>query len=326
MRRTIQLYNFMAHWKLAHQGGGPVYCTASDMHSGSKRGPVTPWAGQPPSPNVTRVDDTPGRIKLDDSDAGTLRWYVDAARGSDDADGVTPESAFRTLQKARVGVAEFRRISMLPSGGACVIIRAGEYEGPLYLTAEDGGDSPDAPVVWKAWEGEEPVVSGGVRVPAAALKVVPHPTLPGTAPKVLHVNLKEHLGLGRSDFGSLSGASESGFQGCHNRRKMEAHVGDTPLTLARYPNAFQNGTWRWMYVDMPVGWSKACENKSHGAPPCGASHQDFVWASVDKRVARWADEEDPWLQGYFQFGEWYNTYPIHAFSSGASCILMPCMR
>ena len=82
---------------------------------------------------------------------------------------------------------------------------------------------------------------------------------------------------------------------------MEAHLGGVPLQLARYPNPFSNGTWRWMYVDSPTGWNSACANHSRSAPPCGASHQDFVWASKDASVIEgWTDEADPWLHGYFQ--------------------------
>jgi hypothetical protein len=59
---THQLYNFAAHWKLAHEGVGPVYYTATGTRGGGMRVPVTSWAGRPPSPTVTCVDPAPAAL------------------------------------------------------------------------------------------------------------------------------------------------------------------------------------------------------------------------------------------------------------------------
>ena len=61
---THQLYFFGGHWKMAHEGVGPVYYTAHDIRGGVKRVPVTSWQGTPPSPNVTCIDRP---LKNDDS-------------------------------------------------------------------------------------------------------------------------------------------------------------------------------------------------------------------------------------------------------------------
>ena len=79
---THQLYFFGGHWKMAHEGVGPVYYTASDTHGGAERVPVTSWAGAPPFPTVTCIDahapSSMGRLKLDDDGSVKLLFIDDA--------------------------------------------------------------------------------------------------------------------------------------------------------------------------------------------------------------------------------------------------------
>ena len=157
------------------------------------------------------------------------------------------------------------------------------------------GDGPDRRVTWSAWPGESPVISAGVRVPPSALSTVPHPMRPA-APSVLRADLAA-LNLTASDFGALSGASASGIEGCEGRLMMEAYMNGSPLLLARHPNPFPNGTWRWMQVN---GAPAPPPPRNKPAPP--GSTTSFVWReSDDAAVSGWADETDPWVQGYFQF-------------------------
>ena len=222
------------------------------------------------------------------------------------ADG-SARSPFRSVAAARDAV---RRMQPLPTGGVHVVLHGGTH-APFSLDEIDSGRA-GAPVVYRAAAGEQPVVSAGFLVPASAVHSVPHPKRPGET--VQHVALAG-LGFTPEHYGSLSGDTDSGpdtnpatpgVNGCANQ-KMEAHLDGVPLQLARYPNPFPNGTWRWMYVDSPAGWNQGCANHSRFAPPCGASHQDFVWASKDTRkIEGWAGEADPWLHGYFQ-QDWADT-------------------
>eukprot|EP01047_Picozoa_sp_COSAG01_P045438 COSAG01_NODE_4184_length_5261_cov_27.557342_2_plen_662_part_00 len=247
--------------------------------------------------------------------AAGRQWVVDSVNGDDTAAGDSPATAFRTLERARSALAEWRaHLGDAQTGELRVLLRQGTY-APLRLRASDGGSSAASVVTWAAYPGEQPVISAGFRVPASAVKTVSNPKRPGTT--VQHVALSK-LGFTPSEYGALGSGPK--VDGCANR-KMEAHFGAKALRLARYPNPFTNGTWRWLYVDSPVGWTPSCKHQSRTAPPCGASKQDFVWAAVDSaHVRRWVGETDPWLHGYFQY-DWYDTIGrISAIKPGNSTI------
>jgi hypothetical protein len=85
------------------------------------------------------------------------QFYV-SADGSDCNPG-TQEAPFFSLEKAKEAVRLARRDN--PGKAVTVFIKGGIYnlEKPLVLTSEDSG-SENAPVVYKAAEGEEPVFTG----------------------------------------------------------------------------------------------------------------------------------------------------------------------
>jgi hypothetical protein len=81
-------------------------------------------------------------------------YFVSPA--GDDANSGALESPFATLQRAQQAVRQMR---------GDVFLRGGIYYLPatLVLTAQDSG-SKDAPVVFQNYRGENPVISGGVRL------------------------------------------------------------------------------------------------------------------------------------------------------------------
>jgi hypothetical protein len=92
--------------------------------------------------------------------AQELALYV-APNGRDDAAGTLP-APFGTLVRARDAVRQLKAKGGLPAGGVRILLRAGTYrmEEPLNLTPDDSGTA-EAPVIWAAYPGEHPVVSGG---------------------------------------------------------------------------------------------------------------------------------------------------------------------
>ena len=258
---------------------------------------------------------------LQTADAKT--WVVDALGGSDASSHGDARRPFRTLERARAAVAASWPDDDAVDDGTdrCVLLRGGEH-APLQLSAADSGRSKSQPVVYAAWPGERAVISGGFRIPPAAVKVVPHPRprKGAAALPVLHVALG-HFGFGPAEYGALASDTFSGAEtnprtpgefGCANQ-KMEVHVASTgaALALARYPDPFKNGTWRWMNLDRPAGWSPACAKPSRHPQPCSgggccASNGSFLSNAADPRPAGWAHEPDPWLHGFFQF-DWADT-------------------
>jgi hypothetical protein len=103
------------------------------------------------------------------------QWIVDAINGDDAASGESTSTAFRTLERARATLSEWRSeahpAATATTGGLRVLLRAGEY-APLRLDASDDGDSADSVMTWAAFPGEEHVISAGFRVPASAVHTV----------------------------------------------------------------------------------------------------------------------------------------------------------
>lgn len=88
--------------------------------------------------------------------------YVDAARGSDSYNGATPRSAVKTLLRAQQLV---RRLRAGARSDVVVNLRGGLYtlRQPVVFTALDSGLNGHT-ITYTAYHGEQPVVSGGMRV------------------------------------------------------------------------------------------------------------------------------------------------------------------
>jgi len=95
--------------------------------------------------------------------AGPILLYA-APWGRPGASG-TLEDPFPTLQAARDALRKARKKAPLPRGGARIFLRGGIYrlDRPLVLTPRDGGRR-DAPVIYAAFPGETPVLTGGVPI------------------------------------------------------------------------------------------------------------------------------------------------------------------
>ena len=96
--------------------------------------------------------------------AGHAAEYYVAPAGSDGNAG-TKAQPFPTLERARDAVRALKKAGPLPAGGVTVWVRGGFYAlpGTLTFTPEDSGTA-GAPVVYRAFAGERPVLSGGRRI------------------------------------------------------------------------------------------------------------------------------------------------------------------
>jgi len=97
-----------------------------------------------------------------DADAETA-FYV-SPKGSDAADGMTPERAFSTIERARNAIRALKKTGRFDEP-VTVYLRGGMYpltEG-MVLTPEDSG-TQDKSITYTAYKNEKPVISGGRQI------------------------------------------------------------------------------------------------------------------------------------------------------------------
>ena len=192
------------------------------------------------------------------------------------------DGPFRTLECARDAVRKLKQTGRLPAGGIMVCVRGGMYPitKTFELTADDGGTA-NAPIVYKAHEGEEVRLVGGKQIdgfapiddPAALARIDE-----ACRDRILQVSLKRH---GVTDFGELK---PRGFGRPMYTAALELFVDDKPMQLARWPNR---------------GWAKIA------AVPAGKQAGRFTYEG--DRPKRWTAADDIWLHGYWTW-DWADSY------------------
>ena len=228
-------------------------------------------------------DPSTSRTKLPKLPKPGVEFYV-APDGDDDSAG-TPQAPFATPGRARDAIRMLKRDEGLPRGGAAVILRGGEYrlEETFRLTAEDSGRE-DAPIVYRAAEGEVPRLNGGASIvgfrPVRRKDVLAR--LPqGARRGVLAVELRD-CGIG--DFGVLR---PNGF-GWPFHPVPELYFDGRPMRLARYPN---DG-----YVRTGEVFEQG-PNRSDG----------IIFRYEGERPDRWGEPDRAWLHGYWK-NPWSDYY------------------
>ncbi len=215
-------------------------------------------------------------------------------QGADDNPG-TADRPFATLQRARDEIRRLKQRGPLPAGGVAVEIAPGRYplRETFVLSGEDSGTEA-APIVYRAAAAERPVFSGGVRLegfePVVDAKLLAR--LPASARgKVVQVDLRR-LGLKEVPPLVLGGfASGRGFR---THSVTELFFDGRALPMAGWPN---EGFVQVARV------SDEQPNEIHGrrGSKLGVIYFD------DQRLARWAEEPEAWLYGYW-FWDWADSY------------------
>ena len=211
-------------------------------------------------------------------------FYV-APAGRDTNPG-TPELPFATLERARDAARQ--------DSGSTVWLTPGCYprNNTFRLDERDSHTS---------YRGVNARISGGVPVPAAAVRPVSDPEilkrlLPEVRAKVREIDLPA---LGITDLGQIG---PRGFGRPYLPAPIELFVDDEPLTLSQWPKPGQPGE--------PIG--KVLDNGTNGLargePPHGGT---FHYAT--SRPARWAHAKDVWITGFFCNGYADDTLKVKAF-------------
>lgn len=200
--------------------------------------------------------------------------YV-APNGDDSASGGTRQESFESFARVVDEIAELR--AAVPEGAVRVLAAPGTYvlKTPLTLGEAHGG-TMDAQV---SIEGEKGARLLGGRTVSGFEKVGDEATLArldaSARGEVYRVNLKA---LGITDYGAASGAG------------LELFFDGKPMQIARWPN---EGFVK--IVDVLEGEPV----KVHGREGI----KEGRWTYEGERPARWLDESDGWLYGYW-FWDW----------------------
>ncbi|OGV83613.1 MAG: hypothetical protein A3K19_07755 [Lentisphaerae bacterium RIFOXYB12_FULL_65_16] len=187
------------------------------------------------------------------------------------------DGPFATLERARDELRQRRRTGGV-TDGAALLVRAGEYEltKPFQLTAEDSGTAA-APIVYRAFPGEKPVLFGGKRI---------------TDFKPFKDNILQ------------ADVAAQGFKGVRFR---QLYLNGERQTPARYPNTdpARPRTGGWAFSD---GKPFSMYQKP---PPEQETKRDLLVRADDLRA--WAHPEDGEVNIYPRYNWGNSIVPIAAF-------------
>ena len=214
----------------------------------------------------------------------SVREIFVSPSGDDSAAG-TFDAPFATVARARDAVREAKAAGALHRGGATVWLRGGEYQvrETIAFDSRDSG-SPDAPVAYRAWKDETPVLTGAWTVPPSAWRLADDPRIPAEAKgKVWAADVKS---LG---YDALEPDAPCGYHTARPRLLIRSLYCDGKrLHLARHPNEgfFRVGE----VVDQECAFKADIGDMARWAPanaPCleALGYWHWLWADQTLPVA-----------------------------------------
>ena len=166
--------------------------------------------------------------------AGTIHYFV-ALDGNDANDG-SINAPFATIEGARNAI---RSLGSYPSGGVVVNIRGGEYpiSKKINFGFQDSG-TKEAPVVYRAYNGEEVRLSGKKKLDNSKFTSVTNASILNKIPKeargkVVEMDLS-YTGDNMGDLAILGTEYSEGYKDGYTQ--TELIVNDKMMQLSRYPN------------------------------------------------------------------------------------------
>lgn len=224
-------------------------------------------------------------------------------RGDADATG-DRAAPFATLEEARDAVRALKADAGVLSETVTVWVHGGDYhlQAPFQLTAEDSGTA-EYPVLYRAWPGETVRLSGARPVREwRPVKEAPYlDRLPEAARA--HVRMADLRAQGIDELGQLEvrGTLTLNKVGPdHVFPSVELFQESRPLTLTRWPNE------DWSRIDQLYPPERGPYKEKKDLPK--EERIGFtVYDDGSGRLARWAEEPDPWFHGYFRqhWHDWY---------------------
>ncbi len=208
----------------------------------------------------------------------------------DDNNPGTMDKPLATIEGARDKIREMKKEESFPSSGITVYFMEGDYSinKTIEFNEQDSGFY-NAPIIYKAYEGQKVSFSGGTNIDPAKFEPVKNKEIldriidEQAKSKILQVNLKE---LGITDYGTMK---QHGFSVAILPAQMELFVDAEPQTLARWPNKGKVSIYG--VID-------------EGSIPY---EQDFSYRGgtivyEDNRHGLWQEPDEAWLWGFFKAG------------------------
>ncbi|TFG86733.1 MAG: right-handed parallel beta-helix repeat-containing protein, partial [Hyphomicrobiales bacterium] len=233
------------------------------------------------------------------------RWHV-AVDGNDQWSGLSaaPNAAksdgpFATLTRARAALRQWRRTG--GSGPGEVTIGGGTYRltESLVLGPEDSGTA-EAPVVWRAADGQEVRLSGGVTLTAADLAPVSDPAVAAKLHPDVRAQVRQ-IELAPRGVSIAGPFTTLGFGFPDIPADPEVYADDRPLRVSRWP---KEGYLKIGEV-VEVGETREVPSTpSWPWPPPGGTHDSpsprtAIFTCEEPRMAGW-----DFGRGIGAFGYW----------------------
>lgn len=228
-------------------------------------------------------------------------FYV-SPKGKDENTG-SKEKPFRNLERARDEVRKWKKVHITNKQTILIYLREGVYEREITfeLNEQDSG-WPDAPVIWRAYPGEDVRIIGGKQIPVTEVKSVTDQGILGriieknARSNIMQVDLKEQ---GITDYGKLH---SYGFRRPYIPAHLELFVNDDPQKLAQWPNPGQER----------IAIGKVLDTGSK--PRYGDfSNRGGKFHYSSDRPECWTQANDVWISGLFYYGFADDTVKIKDF-------------
>jgi len=268
-----------------------ITCAGMGVRLGWPAQAERPLKAKPLESSLPAAHPAEGPVVIPELPRAGIEIFV--APDGKDTNAGTPEAPLATLEAARDLLRARRQGGRLPPGGVAVVLRGGRYlrKATFRLEAQDSGTA-DAPMVYRAAEGECPILSGGTVLcgfePVSDAAILAR--LPAQSRgKVLRLDLGAR---GITDLGELR---PRGF-GRGVSPVMELFFDGKPMPPARWPN------------EGFVRVAKVIE-------PGGMPGTRAVFEYEGDRPGRWTAAGDVWLFGYWHYLWADGTLPVAAIDA-----------
>lgn len=218
------------------------------------------------------------------------------APGGNDEHAGTASQPFATVNRARDAIRALKKAGPLPLGGVTVWLRGGVYPvSETFCLAQEDSGTAEAPIVYAAFQGEAVKLSAGTRL--RGFHPVRNPAilerLPGEVRgKVMEIDLRAQ---GIKNLGSFEAGGYASGRGFRTHPNPWLFFDGQTMPLSRWPNQG--------FLEVGELLSKETAFEHRGTP----GTREGVFTYTGERPARWRDESDLWLYGFW-FHDWADSY------------------